>query len=252
MRVTHKWVAVVGLVVGLAGCTNANAADVGTQTDQPSVEPTVEVVSTSAVATNTPEPSATATIMLTATVMLTATPDTPADRITDVHGVEMVLIPEGEFTMGSEAGFPDEVPVHQVWVDAFYIDLTEVTNGQYRACVDAGVCEAPRRVECCPDRTGSIGRVWMRECVKRRDGWNAARMYRGQGLILRIILLILTMISIRWFILAGTMRKPSAHGAAGDWRLRRSGKRHHAGRMHGRTPGGMMSRHRSILTLCGL
>jgi serine/threonine-protein kinase len=37
----------------------------------------------------------------------------------------------------------DEKPGHRVYLDAFRIDKTEVTFGQYRACVDAGRCHAP-------------------------------------------------------------------------------------------------------------
>ncbi len=46
----------------------------------------------------------------------------------------MVLIPAGEFQMGSDAlaAERDESPVHTVYVDAFYIDAYEVTNAQYR------------------------------------------------------------------------------------------------------------------------
>jgi formylglycine-generating enzyme required for sulfatase activity len=43
----------------------------------------------------------------------------------------MVLIPAGKFTMGSESGASDERPVHTVSLPAFWIDRTEVTNGQY-------------------------------------------------------------------------------------------------------------------------
>ena len=46
----------------------------------------------------------------------------------------MVLIPAGEFEMGSndaEAG-NDQQPVRRVYVDAFYMDETEVTNVQYK------------------------------------------------------------------------------------------------------------------------
>jgi formylglycine-generating enzyme required for sulfatase activity/predicted Ser/Thr protein kinase len=56
----------------------------------------------------------------------------------------MVYVPAGEFTMGSDDGGSDEQPVHTVYLDAFYIDRTEVTNAQYRACVEAGVCDALR------------------------------------------------------------------------------------------------------------
>jgi len=47
-------------------------------------------------------------------------------------GVEMVRIPGGWFDMGSGDGEPNERPVHRVWVDAFLIDRTEVTQEQFR------------------------------------------------------------------------------------------------------------------------
>ena len=51
----------------------------------------------------------------------------------------MVLIPGGEFQMGSSdsEAYADEKPVHTVYVDAFYMDKYEVTNAQYKAFVDA-------------------------------------------------------------------------------------------------------------------
>jgi formylglycine-generating enzyme required for sulfatase activity len=48
-------------------------------------------------------------------------------------GTPMVLIAAGEFEMGnmSNEGKPDERPVHTVYLDAFYMDVYEVTNSQY-------------------------------------------------------------------------------------------------------------------------
>ena len=58
-------------------------------------------------------------------------------------GMVMVYVPAGEFEMGSNDGDSDEQPVHTVALDAFWMDRTEVTNDQYRDCVEAGECEAP-------------------------------------------------------------------------------------------------------------
>ena len=46
----------------------------------------------------------------------------------------MVLIPAGEFEMGSNDAEADndEQPVRRVYVDAFYMDKTEVTNLQFK------------------------------------------------------------------------------------------------------------------------
>ena len=65
----------------------------------------------------------------------------------------MVLIPGGTFTMGSEAkgARPDERPVHQVKVDPFWMDVTEVTNQEFGRFVEAThyltTAEKPPRAE---------------------------------------------------------------------------------------------------------
>jgi formylglycine-generating enzyme required for sulfatase activity len=76
---------------------------------------------------------------------------------------EMVYVPADEFIMGSSdadvdsalalcneyygdcqrSWFEDEQPRHTVYLNAFYVDKTEVTNVQYQACVEAGACDAP-------------------------------------------------------------------------------------------------------------
>ena len=54
-------------------------------------------------------------------------------------GAPMVLIPAGEFQMGDafHEGWGDELPVHTVYLDAFYMDKYEVTNAQYKKFVQA-------------------------------------------------------------------------------------------------------------------
>ena len=49
----------------------------------------------------------------------------------------MVLVPAGEFTMGSLAGDADERPVHRVYVDAFFMDTYQLSVGQYATFLEA-------------------------------------------------------------------------------------------------------------------
>src|SRR5262245_37671889 len=50
---------------------------------------------------------------------------------------DMVWIAGGTFSMGSEAHYAEERPVHRVKVDGFWIDRTPVTNREFRRFVDA-------------------------------------------------------------------------------------------------------------------
>lgn len=52
---------------------------------------------------------------------------------------QMVEIPGGEFEMGanSDQADKDEYPKHKVRVDGFYMDVTEVTNAEFAAFVEA-------------------------------------------------------------------------------------------------------------------
>ena len=59
-------------------------------------------------------------------------------------GFEWVRIEGGSFFMGSNDGDSDERPIHSVTVPTFEMSKTAVTVDQYRACVDAGTCTAPK------------------------------------------------------------------------------------------------------------
>jgi iron(II)-dependent oxidoreductase len=52
-------------------------------------------------------------------------------------GKEMILVPPGEFVMGSNEGHDNEKPPHKVYLDAFYIARYPVTNAEYKKFVDA-------------------------------------------------------------------------------------------------------------------
>ena len=59
----------------------------------------------------------------------------------------MACVPGGTFTIGFDGGRADERSPGEVRVDAFFLDVYEVTNARYRACIEAGRCgQHPRYV----------------------------------------------------------------------------------------------------------
>ena len=70
--------------------------------------------------------------------------------------------------------FSFEAPQHEVTIDSFWMDQTEVTNAHFQRCVDAGVCEAP--VACtwgAPDFTDSTKANNPVVCIS----WDSAQSY---------------------------------------------------------------------------
>jgi formylglycine-generating enzyme required for sulfatase activity/DNA-binding CsgD family transcriptional regulator len=97
---------------------------------------------------------------ITPTVAITISPIPPATQtaaptpieiiteISPVDGMVLVFVPEGEFKMGSSKAddpqaLDEEIPQHNVYLDAYWIDQTEVTNAQYAKCVASGFCSKP-------------------------------------------------------------------------------------------------------------
>jgi len=71
-------------------------------------------------------------------------------HLREIDGMPMIEIPAGKVWIGCDesnnAGFSclgDELPLHQVFLDAFLIDKFEVTNAQYALCVTAEACTEP-------------------------------------------------------------------------------------------------------------
>jgi formylglycine-generating enzyme required for sulfatase activity len=99
-----------------------------------------------------PTPTPTPTLPPTSTPEPSATPLPPAGAMSfsTSDGMTSVYVPAGEFLMGAADdgdAAPDEKPQHSVFLDAFWIDRTEVTNTQYQRCVLTDGCSPPLRAD---------------------------------------------------------------------------------------------------------
>jgi formylglycine-generating enzyme required for sulfatase activity len=86
----------------------------------------------------------------------TPEPTIVSTMTSSVDGMVMVYVEAGDFLMGSSEQqiatllsscpgcfYFDEQPRHLLYLDAFWIDQTEVTNAQYAMCVIVGRCDQP-------------------------------------------------------------------------------------------------------------
>lgn len=87
-----------------------------------------------------------------------------SDLVNPLDNSVLIFIPDGSFLMGADPeegfiickesrsgctldDFKDESPPHEVFLDEYWIYQTEVTNLQYRLCVEAGSCNPPQFIE---------------------------------------------------------------------------------------------------------
>ena len=121
----------------LSACTATSLpASESTSTPVPAFSPTV-------IPSATPEiPSP--TIALTAEA--TPTAELTTERVSPIDGMPQAYIPAGTFRMGGMdvRRAPNELPDHDVTLDAFWMDQLEVTNAMFLLCVEADACEPPQ------------------------------------------------------------------------------------------------------------
>ncbi len=74
-------------------------------------------------------------------------PNMPLPELAHSPIDSMADIPGGDFIMGCSPGdndcHADEKPLHNVTLSPFRMDKTEITNGQYKKCVEDGACSEP-------------------------------------------------------------------------------------------------------------
>ncbi len=141
----------VAVVLGIRSLLPVNSGITPTMTSLAAPTGTFVAVSVPQENTATLEiPTSTPTVELTNTVTSSPTPGIGSTQISAKDEMAMVYVPDGEFTMGDIAEdasadcvaegsvsncqvnlFKDEEPPHTVYLDAYWIDQTEVTNAMF-------------------------------------------------------------------------------------------------------------------------
>lgn len=97
----------------------------------------------------TPEATTPQEIAKSTVPAVTSTPAIPpgTTRQSEIDGMTQLYIPAGKFSMGTQSDGDwigeDEFPLHDVYLDAFWMDQTEITNAEYQKCVAANECTPP-------------------------------------------------------------------------------------------------------------
>jgi formylglycine-generating enzyme required for sulfatase activity len=126
--------------------------------------------------TNTPAPTRTEFPLTQTAIPLTPEPGNTSTMISEKDGMTLLYVPAGPFQMGSNLGGEEEKPVHQVTLDAFWIDKTEVTNSMFAKCVQDGDCNPPRQVRS-HNRADYYGNSEFEDYPVIYVSWNDAMSY---------------------------------------------------------------------------
>lgn len=109
-------------------------------------------------------------LILVGLALFAPLPPAPTPTPPPAFSKGMVLVPAGEFIMGSEEGREDEKPMRRVYLDAFYIDRYEVTNAEYAEFLDA--------------IGGHQGRCGGHDCIDTKDeDPDSHILYTGGGYV---------------------------------------------------------------------
>ena len=94
-----------------------------------------------------------------------------------IRDVDFVHVEAGSYRMGWEDGHPSERPVHEVWLDAFLIARTPVTNADFAAYLNATGASPPAfgsRSEFARPRQPVVGVSW--DDAAAFAAWAGARL----------------------------------------------------------------------------
>lgn len=146
---------VINISILLSACNNFNPSmDFNELQPTNTIIPTViEVVEPSPLPTLIPTETVIPPIPTIEPTQIPTELSDPNFRISQIDFAEEIFIPAGEFFMGTDdtdaqhtlnngVAYP-EVPMHTLYLDGYWIDKFEVTNGRYALCVADGSCTPP-------------------------------------------------------------------------------------------------------------
>lgn len=173
---TSDAIELVGVLIAiitllLAQAQNETTSTAGVPLAPPVSMPTATLTRALPTDTSAPDqtdmslPTSTPTWTATSGPTATATPTLGVDslRIPEKDGMTQLYVPASSFRMGSTNADAnaesDEKPQHEVYLDAFWIDQTEVTNAQYVLFLNelgehAGACDGHDCIETLDDVNG--------------------------------------------------------------------------------------------------
>ena len=144
------WAGLVGLllVIGLAFGPSIIRVLVPSTSTAPPASPTVML--TAVQPASMPSQVLPTPTFTTLSPTPTSTLGIGSTRVSEKDGMVMVYVSAGKFLMGSTdrdtSAQSNEKPQHGVYLDAFWIDRTEVTNAMYARCIQHGVCRPPGEI----------------------------------------------------------------------------------------------------------
>ncbi len=131
MNQTRKWISLGLLLMIMSACAPATEAPIPTPLPA------------------TPVPVTTQPTLPAPTLFpVTLTGAQAGEMVSWMDSGTLVYIPAGKFLMGMDQA---DAPLHEIYVDAYWIHQTKVTFGMYQQCIKVGACTAPSPEVGAPD-----------------------------------------------------------------------------------------------------